>query len=219
MKQLLTQSIHILAIAGSLRKASHNLGLLKAASRLLPAGVTLEIFDLTPIPLFNMDDKTEGEPEVIRDFKERIARADALLIATPEYNASIPGVLKNAIDWASHPRNQSPLVGKPLAMLGAGGSSGTLHAQRHLVEIAQHLKMDVLATPQVLVRGAWQAFDQQGDLVDASVIQQICELLQALVEHVAVHQPYSVPNHSFTSLLGRISQGETIRSLDTAIIN
>ena len=190
MKQLPTQSIHILAIAGSLRKASHNLSLLKAASRLLPPGVTLEIFDLASIPLFNMDDKVEGEPEVIRDFKERIAQADALLIATPEYNASIPGVLKNAIDWASHPRSQSPLLGKPLAILGAGGRSGTAHAQRHLREIASHLDMRLLESPQVLVARAWEKFDQQGNLIDPVVRQQVEDLLHALAD-IIPHPPFT----------------------------
>jgi chromate reductase len=100
----MASTVHVLGISGSLRKSSYNTGLLRAASELLPEGMTLEVFDLAPIPLFNQDLVDSGNiPEPVRQFKARIAAADALLIATPEYNYSMPGVLKNAIDWASCP--------------------------------------------------------------------------------------------------------------------
>lgn len=101
----MTSPIRVLGFSGSLRKGSYNAGLLRAAAGLLPEGMTLETFDLAPVPLFNEDILTAGAPEPVREFKARIAAADALLIATPEYNYSIPGVLKNAIDWASRPLN------------------------------------------------------------------------------------------------------------------
>jgi chromate reductase, NAD(P)H dehydrogenase (quinone) len=177
--------LHVLAIAGSLRRGSFNQGLIRAAEELLPSNITVEMADITTIPLFNIDLKEQDEPASVVDLKQRIANADALLIATPEYNASIPGVLKNAIDWVSHPRSQSPLVGKPLAILGAGGRSGTRHAQRHLSEIAEHLNMRVLNNPQVLVDRAWEKFDTQGNLIDQATRWEIVNLLNALVAMIA----------------------------------
>ena len=125
----MTSPIHVLGISGSLRRASWNTGLLHAAGELLPEGMSLEIADLADVPLYNQDHDGPAAPEAIKQFKERIRAADALLIATPEYNGSIPGVLKNAIDWASRPMNDSPLAGKPLAIMGAGGIGGTIRAQ------------------------------------------------------------------------------------------
>ena len=186
----MNKPIRILAFSGSLREGSFNYGLLKAVQEILAESsilpqVEFEIFDLSSIPLFNIDLKSSGEPESVSTFKQAIAVADALLIATPEYNASIPGVLKNAIDWASHPRSQSPLAGKPLAILGAGGRSGTAHAQRHLREIAQHLNMHILEKPEVMVARAWEKFDDQGNLVDPETRRQVGEMLIELVRMAA----------------------------------
>lgn len=191
----MNKPLRILAFSGSLREGSFNHGLLKAVQAILVENSSLsqaelEIYDLSPIPLFNMDLKSKGEPQAVIDFKQQIVAADALLIATPEYNASIPGVLKNAIDWASHPRSHSPLAGKPLAILGAGGRSGTAHAQRHLREIAQHLNMTILEKPEVLVTRAWEKFDDQGNLVDAQTRWQVNELLIELVRTVAQPAPF-----------------------------
>ena len=120
------QPIRVLGFAGSLRKASFNAGLLRAAQEMLPDGMALEVFDLLPIPLYNADVEAHGFPEAVTRFRERIAAADALLIATPEYNYSIPGVLKNAIDWASRPPGNTPLDGKTVALMGASpGMMGT----------------------------------------------------------------------------------------------
>jgi len=178
----MNNNIHILGFAGSLRQGSLNHGLLRAAKELLPIDTNLEIYDLSAIPLFNADIKASGEPESVNKFKRRIKVADALLIATPEYNYSIPGVLKNAIDWASYPLNRSPFNDKPLAIMGAGGRLGTLRAQLHLRDIAQHLNMHVLNNPEVMVARAWERFDQNGNLTDPETRQRIAKLLQALVD-------------------------------------
>src|ERR1043165_4367590 len=109
----MTNPIHVLGISGSLRRGAWNTGLLHAAGELLPESMTLAIFDLADIPLYNQDHDGPHAPDVVKQLRERIRAADALLIATPEYNASIPGVLKNALDWASRPITDSALAGKP----------------------------------------------------------------------------------------------------------
>lgn len=173
--------VHVLGFSGSLRRASWNSGLLRAAAEVLPDGLTLEIHDLAAIPLFNQD-AVDGNliPAPVQEFKARIAAADALLIATPEYNYSLPGVLKNAIDWASRPPNASPLDGKPLALLGAGGVFGTVRAQLHLRQIAVFTNMLPLNKPQLHVMRAWEKFDADGNLKDEAVRQEIRALLEAL---------------------------------------
>ncbi|MDZ7292114.1 MAG: NAD(P)H-dependent oxidoreductase [candidate division KSB1 bacterium] len=173
--------IHVLGFAGSLRKASYNAALLRAASELLPEGMTLEIFDLAPIPLYNNDVEAAGAPEAVRNFKECIRTADALLIATPEYNYSIPGVLKNAIDWASRPPKDSPLSGKPLAIMGAStGQWGTVRAQLHLRQICFANNMFPLNKPEVLVTRAAEKFDAAGRLTDETTRKYVRALLEAL---------------------------------------
>ena len=172
-------TIHILAIPGSLRKSSFNRGLLVAAGELLPEGMTLEIFDLHDIPFYNEDVEKAGEPPAVAEFKARIAAADALLIATPEYNHSIPGVLKNALDWAS--RGKLAVVsGKPLAILGGGGNFGSVRAQDDLRKVATTLKMQVLNRPEVAVQRIREKFNLEGRLVDEITRQQISALLFAL---------------------------------------
>lgn len=179
------EEIHLLGIPGSLRANSTNRGLLRAASELLPEGVTLEIFEIADIPLFNPDDlHADGEPPAVRRFKSRITNADALLIATPEYNHSIPGVLKNAIDWASRPYRASPLNGKPLGIIGAAGGAGSRNAQEHLRQIAAGLDMNVLEEPQIAVPRAWEKFDKSGRLTDPRVHAQIEEYMAALADFV-----------------------------------
>jgi len=177
----LPSPIHVLGFSGSLRRASWNSGLLRAAAQVLPEGLTLEIHDLSAIPLFNQE-AVEGDrlPDPVRHFKARLAAADALLIATPEYNYSLPGVLKNAIDWASRPPQDSPLDGKPLALMGAGGIFGTVRAQLHLRQIAVFTNMLPLNRPQIHVMRAWEKFDADGNLKDEAVRQEIRALLEAL---------------------------------------
>jgi chromate reductase len=172
--------ITVLGISGSLRKASFNSGLLRTAQELLPEDMILEIYDIANIPLYNEDIWAAGVPEVVKDFKARIAAADALLIATPEYNYSIPGVLKNAIDWASRLPKDSPLNDKPIAIMGAGGIMGTSRAQAHLRQVAVYTNMHPLNKPEVHVQRSWEKFDAEGNLTDEPTRQLVQQLLVAL---------------------------------------
>jgi len=179
-----TENIHLLGISGSLRAKSTNRGMLQAASELLPDGMTLEIYDLSEIPMFNQDLVTDGEPPAVSEFKLHLTQADALLIATPEYNHSIPGVLKNAIDWASRPYRRSPLNGKPLGIIGAAGGTGSVNAQEHLRQIAAGLDMVVLEEPVIAIPRAREKFDEFGSLTDMRTRRQIEDYLAALADFV-----------------------------------
>jgi chromate reductase len=173
--------IKVLGIVGSLRKESFNRKLLQAALELAPEGIELEIAEITGIPLFNEDVLEEGVPEEVRLFKERVAGADALLIATPEYNWSVPGPLKNAIDWVSRPIATSPLQGKPAAIMGAStGPFGTVRVQLHLRQVFAYTNTYLLPQPQVLVNMAEQKFDGEGKLTDEATRQHVRKLLEAL---------------------------------------
>ena len=171
--------LRVLGFAGSLRKASFNRGLLRAATELVPDGMSLDVFDIAPIPLYNGDLEAEGRPEPVTAFREAIRAADALLIACPEYNYSIPGVLKNAIDWASRGADQ-PFAGKPVAFMGAGGGLGTARSQYHLRQVCVFLDLHPLNKPEVFVPQASQKFDAQGNLTDESVRPRVAALLAAL---------------------------------------
>jgi chromate reductase, NAD(P)H dehydrogenase (quinone) len=176
-----SKPICVLGISGSLRKASYNTALLRAAVELLPADMTLEVFDLSPLPIFNQDFE-KPFPEAVAVFRSKVAEADALLIATPEYNSSLSGALKNALDWGSR-SPQPPLIGKPVAMMGAStGNFGTVRAQLHLRQVLTHIGALSLGKPEVLVARAEQAFDAQGKLVDEMARKFLGELLVALVE-------------------------------------
>lgn len=173
-------TIRILGIVGSLRSGSYNRLALKAAQELLPDGVELELIELHGIPVFNQDDELLP-PAAVVEFKRRIAAADAILFATPEYNYSIPGVLKNAIDWASRPYGKSAWLGKPAALLGAStGSLGTARAQYHLRQILVAQDMPVVSQPEVMIGLAEQRFDSDGRLVDESSRKLIRALLARL---------------------------------------
>lgn len=176
--------VKILAFTGSLRRNSFNKSALRAASKLLPEGVSLEIVDLAPIPFFNEDLEAEGIPPIVVDFKNKIAAADALLISTPEYNYSIPPVLKNALDWASR-GNDSPLNGKPLAIMSASpGMFGGARAQYHLRQVCVVLNLKVLNKPEVFIMSAHTKFDQDGNLTDDYTRKAITNLVKALVDEV-----------------------------------
>jgi chromate reductase len=183
--------IKVLGIAGSLRKNSFNKSLLEAAVELQPENMDIEIFDISDIPLYNEDIRVTGDPEPVKLFKQKIADADALLIATPEYNYSIPGVLKNAIDWASRPPAESPLNGKPMAMMGAGGRMGTVRAQNHLRQVAVYTNMLALNKPEVMVASAREKFSPDGKLIDERTKNQLMKLLDALVEWTIRLNQYS----------------------------
>jgi chromate reductase len=173
--------ISILGFAGSLRKGSYNKSLLRAALEMVPAEVELEIFDLEGIPPFNQDLENQP-PEKVKEFKARIRAADAILIATPEYNYSIPGVLKNGIDSASRPYGDNAFNGKPVAIMGASiGMLGTARAQYHLRQSLVFLNMYPLNQPEVMVPFAQEKIDQNGRVTDQKTREKIKELLDALV--------------------------------------
>jgi chromate reductase len=175
------RQIGILGFAGSLRPGSYNRALLRAALELVPAGAKLEVFELDGIPPFNQDSES-SPPERVREFKRKIKASDALLIATPEHNYSVPGVLKNAIDWASRPYGDNAFEGKPVAMMSASiGMLGGARAQYHLRQSFVFLNMYPLNTPEVFVTFASQKFDDKGRLLDEKAKELIKELLNNLV--------------------------------------
>ncbi len=172
----------ILGIAGSLRKASYNRGALRAAQELVPEGVQLEIFDLDGIPSYNQDEE-QNPPSRVSLLKSRVRAADAVLFATPEYNYSIPGVLKNALDWASRPYGDSAWDGKPVAVMGASvGPIGTARAQYHLRQCFVFLNMYPLNRPEVMITNAAERFDGEGNLTDENTRRHIRALLEALAK-------------------------------------
>ncbi len=177
----MTNPIRILGIAGSLRRESYNRAALRAAAELVHEGATLEIFDLDGIPMFNQDED-QNPPDKVVDLKRRIREADAVLFVTPEYNYSIPGVLKNAIDWASRPYGDNAWNGKPAAIMGASvGTLGTARAQYHLRQIMVFLNMFPINQPEVMIGNAAKRFDQEGNLTDDTTKEFIRQLLQNLV--------------------------------------
>ena len=172
----------ILGMPGSLRRGSSNRGLLRAAREVAPEGAEIETFDLASIPPYNADVEAEGDPAPVGELKERIVAAHALLIATPEYNTSIPGVLKNAIDWASQPFATTVLRFKPVALMGASaGRFGTVRAQNELRQVLTALGCYVLPFPQVTISNAHERFDEEGNLTDEAVREQVRMLIDALV--------------------------------------
>jgi chromate reductase, NAD(P)H dehydrogenase (quinone) len=176
--------VTVLGISGSLRRGSYNTAALRAAVELAPAGMTVEPFDLRPIPLYDEDVRQQGLPPAVEALRGRIRACDALLLATPEYNYSIPGVLKNAIDWASRPPEQ-PFDGKPLAIMGASpGRFGTTRAQHHLRQCFVSLNALILNRPEVMIAGAREAFDGEGRLVDDKAREMVARLLSALADFV-----------------------------------
>jgi chromate reductase len=178
----MSKTIRILGIAGSLRRQSYNRSALKAATQLAPGGVEIEIFELDGIPGFNQDDE-QNPPAKIVEFKQKIREADALLFVTPEYNYSVPGVLKNAIDWASRPYGDSAWDGKPAAIMGVSvGSIATARAQYHLRQIFVFLNIHAVNRPEVMIGNASNVFNENGELTDEKTREHIRGLLQNLVD-------------------------------------
>jgi chromate reductase len=171
----------ILGIPGSLRQASFNRHALVAAQALVPAGATLEIFDLEGIPPFNQDHEKQP-PARVTEMKGKVRAADAILFATPEYNYSIPGVLKNAIDWASRPYGDNAWQGKPVAIMGASiGILGSARAQYHLRQCFVFLNMYPVNQPEVMIGGSAQRFNERGELTDETSKELIRKLLAELM--------------------------------------
>lgn len=173
-------SIQLLGICGSLRKASTNLGLLRAASQRLPAGVQMQIADLSEIPFYNAD-QPEKAPAVQRVL-EQIDSADGFVLASPEYNYSIAPALKNILDWASREPDNRLLNGKTVAILGAGGGMGTSRSQYHLRQVCVCLNLHVLNKPEVFVNAFTGQFNEQGDLIDDAIQAQLQAQVVALVD-------------------------------------
>ena len=173
--------VKVLGFAGSLRKDSYNKMLLNAAMDLKPDNIELETFDLEGIPLFNQDQE-EQPPKRVKEFKEKIKAADALLIVTPEYNYSVPGVLKNAIDWASRPYGDNVFDEKPVAVMSASeGMLGGARAQYHLRQTLISLNMHPLNRPEVIVSQIDEKIDVNGKVVDEKTRKKIGKVLEALV--------------------------------------
>lgn len=178
----MSKPLRILGIAGSLRRDSYNRAALRAATQLVPQGATIDIFELDGIPGFNQDEERNPPAKVV-ELKRRIREADAILIVTPEYNYSVPGVLKNAIDWASRPYGDSAWNGKAAAIMGASvGSIATARAQYHLRQMMVFLNMHPINKPEVMIGNASDRFDAQGNLTDDTTKQLIRQLVQSLVE-------------------------------------
>lgn len=176
------QPIKILAFAGSLRKGSYNKALVRAAIEVAPQNITIEVFDLEGIPPYNQDLENQP-PQKVQDFKAKIKSADALLIATPEYNYSVPGILKNAIDWASRPRKDTPLEGKPVAIMSASiGKFGGARAQYHLRQSFIFLNMHPINKPEVMLPSAAENIDENGRVTNEQTRQLILQLLEALAD-------------------------------------
>jgi chromate reductase len=175
------RGIHVLAICGSLRAGSYNKAALRVAIEQKPPGMTVETADISQIPPYNEDVKVQGFPPTVETLRRQIAAADALLFVTPEYNYSMPGVLKNAIDWASRPPDQ-PFAGKPIAILGAAaGMAGGARGQLHLRHSCVFLDMHPLNKPEVLIFQAQNKFDANGKLTDDVARGLIGDLMAALL--------------------------------------
>jgi chromate reductase, NAD(P)H dehydrogenase (quinone) len=175
------EQIKVLAFAGSLRKGSYNKALIRAAVEEKPDSMSIEVFDLQDIPSYNADLDNQL-PQIVAEFKNKIQAADALLIATPEYNYSVSGVLKNAIDWASRPAVGNPLEGKPVAIMSAStGRFGGARAQYHLRQTFVFLNMHPLNRPEVMVSDAAHYFDENDNLINETSRKLIGQLLEALV--------------------------------------
>ena len=172
--------LKIVGISGSLRRASYNRGLLVAAQEVAPADVTVEIVDLAPIPFYNPDVEAEGLPDTVVEMRERIAAADALLLTVPEYNHSYTAVIKNALDWASRPRPVSALHQKPVALMGAGGGSGTIRAQLALRPVLACSEAHVMPKPDLYIVRATEYFDADGTLTDATIREAVRSIVVAL---------------------------------------
>lgn len=173
----------VLGVAGSLRRGSFNLALLESAAALAGPRIEIVPFDLEGIPMFDADVEKAGDPEPVVRWKQAIADADGLLISTPEYQRGVPGVLKNALDWASRPPGESALRRKPVAIMGAAtGMTGTARAQSQLRQTLVYNDCQVVQRPEVLVADARSKFDDDGTFQDETGKKFLSELLDKLVE-------------------------------------
>lgn len=175
----MTRTFKVAGISGSLREGSYNTATLRAAQELAPDDFDIEIITLEDVPLFNQDVEAEGWPERVRDLRDKVNAADAVIFAAPEYNYSIPGVLKNAIDWLSRPKGDAPLNGKPATIVGATPAFvGTARGQAHLRQVVFYNAMPLLPTAEVLIARASERFDGEGRLTDDETRNVLRDLLE-----------------------------------------
>lgn len=180
------KTLKLLGIAGSLRKASTNRGLLRAAQAHLPEGATMELAELGDVPFYNPD--IAEKPAAVQRVLAQIAAADALVLACTEYNYSLAPALKNILDWASREPDNALLAGKSVALMGAGGGMGTSRAQYHLRQVCVVLKLNPLNAPEVFANAFAGAFDAEGNLRDEKLTALIREQMQALADDVALRR-------------------------------
>jgi chromate reductase len=174
--------MNIIGVVGSLRKGSYNRAVMEAAKELAPAGTTIEIVDIGNLPLFNQDVEAAAFPAEAQALKDKVKAADGVLIATPEYNRSIPGVLKNAIDWMSRPYGQSAWAAKPVLVLGATpGMVGTAIAQEHLKNILLYLDARVMGQPELYIGGITEKLDASGKLTDQATRDHLAKAIAVFV--------------------------------------
>jgi chromate reductase, NAD(P)H dehydrogenase (quinone) len=182
-----SRPINIIAVAGSLRAGSFNRALMRAAVETRPPDMSVKEFDIRGVPFYDGDVEAQGDPQAVTVMKSAISAADGILIATPEYHHSIPGVLKNALDWAGRDTKGRGavtccLAGKPVGIIGAGGGAGTARAQLHLRQVLAETRSLVMVQPTVLVPMARQKFDSQLKLTDDAVKQQLADFMKALAD-------------------------------------
>ena len=176
----------IIAILGSLRKASFNRMLLNAAVELAPADLTIEIADISKFPLYNQDVEDAGAPDAVKKLQEQIRSADGILFVTPEYNYSMSGVIKNAIDWASRPPKENPFNGKPCAMMSASTSLlGGARAQYHLRQSCVFINLIPMNKPEVTLMKAQEKFDADGKLIDEATRKMLTTFMQSFKDWTA----------------------------------
>jgi len=176
-------AIRVLGMAGSLRRASYNRGLLRAAIEVAPEVLAIDVFDLAPLPLYDGDVEARGDPEPVARLKEAIRAADLVLFVTPEYNQGMPAVTKNAVDWGSRPPRPQAWDGKAVAILGATpGRLGTVGAQRNLRESLSHLNARVMPQPRIFIAGAGDLFDEERNLTDAATRERLEAFMAAATD-------------------------------------
>lgn len=181
--------ISVLSFTGSLRVGSYNEALLRVAAETAPSELAVTIYDLANVPLYNADVEAAGAPSSVAHFKAAIDAADALLIATPEYNHGVPGILKNALDWASRPAGRSPLWQKPVGIIGASrGQTGTARAQSQLRQTFEFTNCFCMSQPELLVSRAHEKFDAVGRITDRALEKRMEEFLNALADWVRQFQ-------------------------------
>lgn len=179
------RKLTVAAFAGSLRRGSYNRALLRAATEVAPVGLRISILEIDEVPLYNADVEAAGEPEPVARFKQAIREADGLLIATPEYNHGVPGVTKNAVDWASRPPRNSPLDGKPVAILGASpGATGTARGQSQLRQAFEFTNSYCMPQPEILVYRAHEKIDAEGRLTDEKTREYLGKFLEAFAQWI-----------------------------------